>query len=33
MTPNTLMDTFTLVVNSLEKQDTQFCEAFQLKRE
>ena len=28
MTPDTFMDTFTLVRNSLEKQDTRFCEAF-----
>ena len=28
MTPATFMDTFTLVRNSLEKQDTRFCEAF-----
>ena len=28
MTPDTFMDTFTLVRNSLEKQDTRFREAF-----
>ena len=28
MTPDTFMDTFTLVRNSLEKQDTQFREPF-----
>ena len=28
MTPDTFMDTFTLVRNSLEEQDIQFCEAF-----
>ena len=28
MTPDTFMDTFTLVRNSLEKQVTRFCEAF-----
>ena len=28
MTPDTFMDTFTLVRNSLEKQDTRFFEAF-----
>ena len=28
MTPDTFIDTFTLVRNSLEKQDTRFREAF-----
>ena len=28
MTPDTFMDTFTLVRNSLEKQDTRFREVF-----
>ena len=28
MTPDTFMDTFTLVRNRLEKQDTRFREAF-----
>ena len=32
MTPDTFMDTFTLVMNSLEKQDTQFPEAFPTER-
>ena len=32
MTPDTFMDTFTLVWKSLEKQDTQFREAFPTKK-
>ena len=32
MTPDTFMDTFTLVRNSLEKQDTRFCEAFSTEK-
>ena len=32
MTPDTFMDTFTLDRNSLEKQDTQFCEVFPIEK-
>ena len=32
MTPDTFMDTFTLVMNSLEKQDTRFSESFPIER-
>ena len=32
MTSNTFMDTFTLVRNRLEKQDTRFREAFQIEK-
>ena len=32
MTPDTFMDTFTLVRDSLEKQGTQFCEAFSTEK-
>ena len=32
MTPDTFMDTFTLVRNRLERQDTQFREAFPIKK-
>ena len=32
MTPDTFMDTFTLDRNSLEKQDTQFCEVFPVEK-
>ena len=32
MTPDTFMDTFTLVRNRLEKQDTRFCEAFPIEK-
>ena len=33
MTPNTFMDTFSLVRNRLEKQDTRFREAFPIERQ
>ena len=32
MPSDTLMDTFTLVRNRLEKQDTRFCEAFLIEK-
>ena len=32
MTPNTFMDTFSLVRNRLEKQDTRFREAFPIEK-
>ena len=32
MTPDTFMDTFTLVRDSLEKQDSRFREAFQTEK-